>query len=288
MEFSESTIQAPDSTDLYVRHYQIANGAVPVEPSRTVIIVHGTSEHGARYDHVARRFVSAGWNVVVADLRGHGRSGGIPTHVNAFDEYLNDLDLLWRHFQLQPERTALLGHSFGGLVSSRYAQTRPDQMRVAVLMSPLMALKVEVNPVIYALGLFASLVAPKTRFQSRIDPADTTRNHAMLQLREHDPLMHRSITAGWFFEMKRALKAVWRDRNRIQAAILVMQAALDRIVDPTVVEPWLQDVASQDKTFESFAEHYHELLNEPDWQETASRILKWMDERIPASEHAKP
>ncbi len=284
MELTETTIQAPDSTDLFVRHYRTVNGLASHEPSRTVVIVHGMSEHGARYEHVAKRFVSEGWNVVVGDMRGHGRSAGVPTHVNNFDDYLDDLDQLWRHFQLRPERTALLGHSFGGLVSARFAQTRQNVMRVVVLMSPLMSLKVEVSPVTYALGKMASLLVPKTRFQNRIDPADTTRNQELLDRRADDPLMHRSVTAGWFFEMQRALKAVWREQDRIQVPVLAFQAGLDRIVDPTAVEPWLKNIGNEDTTFELFAEHFHELLNEPDWPETAGRILSWLDERIPAKE----
>ena len=65
-----------------------------------------------------------------------------------------------------------------------------------------------------------------------------------------------------------------------------VQAALDRIVDPGAIEPWLDKVASDDKPCQMFGEHYHELLNEPDWRETAQLVVDWLQLRIPPLQRA--
>ena len=66
----EYSVKSHDGVLLLSRRYE------PVQPTRrSLVIVHGASEHGSRYDHVARLFADRGWRVIVSDNRGHGRSG---------------------------------------------------------------------------------------------------------------------------------------------------------------------------------------------------------------------
>lgn len=278
MNYAETKISAHDGTRLFARVYS------PDESrscNRTLVVVHGTSEHGGRYDHVAREVAENGWKAIVLDLRGHGKSEGVPVHVDSFERYLLDLETVWRYFELNPQRTALLGHSFGGLISLRFAQTRGQMLSALALMSPLLGLKVEVDRFTLCLGKVMSWVAPETRFKSRVPSEHTTRNQDVLARREVDPLIHRSITARWFFQMQEALKAAWRDTSRLESPVLLMQAGDDQIVEPLAAEPWFKLISSSDRTFELMPEHYHELLNEPDWPTTLNSVLKWFDTRVP-------
>lgn len=275
----ETQIRTQDGQQLFVRTY------VPDElcrSGRTLVIIHGTSEHGGRYDHVAQVAVDQGWEVIVPDMRGHGRSDGVPVHVDRFDEYLSDLDTLWQYFELNPDRTALLGHSFGGLICTRFAETRPSKMASLVLMSPLLGLNVKIEFYTLALGKLMSIIAPCTRFRSKVPVEYTTRNPEVLKRRETDKLLHRSVTARWFFQMKQALADAWRDGEKVNTSVLALQAGADRIVDPHAVEPWLRTAGSDDIRFRMLADHYHELLNEPTWRETLDDVLDWLDDRIPA------
>ena len=210
MGFAESVIDARDGTNLFVRSYSSDESC-----DRWLVILHGTSEYGGRYDHVARVAVEQGWNVIAPDLRGHGHSGGEPVHTDRFERYLTDLDTIWSEFQLNPDRTVLAGHSFGGLVSIRFAQTRPTRLQALVLSSPLLGLLVKIGPLKLALGRLASILRPQTRFRSTVPPEHTCRDPEVLKRRIDDPLMHRSITAAWFFQMKRALHEAWRDASQL-------------------------------------------------------------------------
>lgn len=273
----EHAIQAHDGVELISRRFE------PVDPcadGRSLVIVHGASEHGRRYDHVARLFADRGWTVIVGDNRGHGRSGGNPMHVRKFEDYLRDLDVAWQHHGLDPARTALLGHSFGSLISARFAETRPEKISALVLMAPLLRLKVHVNPLVIAWGRLVSLFAPTVRFESRIDPNDTTRDEVSLAAREADKLIHRSVTCGWFFQMRAALDAVWDEAGSLHMPVLIAQGGSDRIVDPQVAHPFLEHVPSTDKELKWFPEHYHELHNEPDWLDVMSGVAAWLEERV--------
>ncbi|MDA0806432.1 MAG: lysophospholipase [Planctomycetota bacterium] len=277
MKCTEFNVTANDSANLFVRSCT----ARPADRcGRTLVIIHGTSEHGGRYLHAAEAAVSRGWDVLIPDLRGHGRSDGIAVHIDRFDQYLQDLDTIWQYFELNPSRTAVLGHSFGGLVSIRFAETRASRLAALVPLSPLLGLRVKIDPLTYAIGRMMSVIAPTTRFQSKVPPEHTTRNAKALAKRASDPLLHRSVTASWFFQMKQALQDAHKDAPAIVIPVLAMQAGADLIVDPLAVEPWLEKTGSSDRTLKILDEHYHELLNEEDWQETLNELLNWLDSRI--------
>ena len=277
MKCTEFNVTANDSANLFVRSCT----AQPADRcGRTLVIIHGTSEHGGRYLHVAEAAVARGWDVLIPDLRGHGRSDGIAVHIDRFDQYLRDLDTIWQYFELNPSRTAVLGHSFGGLVSIRFAETRASRLAALVAISPLLGLRVKIDPLTYAIGRMMSFIAPTTRFQSKVPPEHTTRNAKVLAKRASDPLLHRSVTASWFFQMKQALQDAHKDASAIVIPVLAMQAGADLIVDPLAVEPWLEKTGSSDRTLKILDEHYHELLNEEDWHETLNELLNWLDSRI--------
>lgn len=274
---NEQTIRAHDGIALISRRYEPAE---PAGDGRTLVIVHGASEYGARYDHVARLFADRGWTVIVGDNRGHGRSGGIPMHVRRFEDYLQDLDAIYEHHRLDASRTAQLGHSFGSLISARFAQTRSHKLSALVMLAPLLRLKTHVNPLVVAWGRLLSLVIPTIRFESRVDPNDTTRDAASLTARNADSLIHRSITCGWFFQMRTALSAAWDDADKLHLPLLIVQGGADRIVDPEVVPPWFQLVRSTDKELRLIPGHFHELHHEPDWLETLTGVAEWLEERF--------
>ena len=277
MKCTEFNVAASDSANLFVRY------CVPRPADRcgrTMVIIHGTSEHGGRYLHAAENAVARGWDVIIPDLRGHGRSDGIAVHIDYFERYLQDLDTIWQYFELNPERTAVVGHSFGGLISIRFAETRPSRLAALVPLSPLLGLRVKINMVTYALGRLMSFVAPTTRFQSKVPPEHTTRNSVVLARRASDPLLRRSVTASWFFQMKQALRDAHEQAGAITVPVLAMQAGDDLIVDPLAVEPWLEKTESVDRTLKILDKHYHELLNEEDWQETLLELLTWLEAKI--------
>jgi lysophospholipase len=193
---------------------------------------------------------------------------------------LQDLESLWQFMELNPRRTAVLGHSFGGLIALRFAETRGSKFSALTLMSPLLRLTVEVDRFTLVLGKLMSWIAPTTRFKSRVSAEHTCRSPEVLARREQDPLIHRSITARWFFEMQDAIADGWSDADSLTMPVLALQAGDDKIVDPLAVEPWLLSTHSSDRTFHSLPGHYHELLNEPDWETTGQTVLEWLDARV--------
>jgi lysophospholipase len=275
--FRLETSSIGESEQIFVRRYAPLGST----PARTLVIVHGAGEHSGRYEHFIAKTLDRNWTVIAGDLRGHGQSRGVPTHLDTFDDYLKDLDVIWRHFQLEGRETALFGHSMGGLVAARYAQTRPGNVGHLILSSPLLSFGLRVPRLKATLGRVCLLVAPRTRFRTMIPPEQITRNEQALLIREQDPLSNRTVTAGWYFRVLDALLDVWAAAPRLAAPLLVLQGDSDRVVDADAPLRWMPLVGSSDKSLWVIPGHLHELLNEPGWELTAARVLDWLEHRSP-------
>jgi len=274
----EHTVSTRDGLRLFVRHL------IPPkeQTARVLFFVHGACDHGGRSLEFAEFAAAQGWHVYLPDLRGHGLSGGTRVHVTSFAEYVADLNQLFEHFRLPSGRTAVVGQSMGGLVSARFAQTYPQRIAALVLLSPLLRLKLPVNPLTLLAGRLLALVAPRTRFRSGIRSEDLTSDDSTRERSRQDPLLQKSVTAQWYLAAEQAMKDVHRDIDRIRCPLLLLQGGNDRIVDPAASRAWSRQVAHPDCTFEFFPEHRHELLQEPDRLAISQRILDWLEARIPA------
>jgi len=276
MRFEEAFLKADDGVALFVRRYQTDSR----DADRSVLLVHGMSEHGQCYQHVAEAMVARGWNVVLPDLRGHGQSGGDHIHVNDFSEYVADLKRIFDESGLRSQNTVLVGHSMGGLISARFVQQFPQNVSALALLSPLLGMRVRISPFTIAMAKLVSLVRPRSRFRKRTRREDSTRNQEALIRGDADPLIRNSVTAAWYFAMRHALRTVWDLAEQVSCPTLVLQAGADLIVDPTAPQGWVQRIGSTDKTIRMFPDHYHELLNELDWSNTLADLLDWLEQRL--------
>jgi lysophospholipase len=275
MRYTETFITSQTRHRLFVRHYCPSVGRC----GRTVMIVHGAAEHGDRYGRVAEWLVRRGWDVIVSDHRGHGLSEGVRMHVDEFDQYARDQREIVSHFGLSAERTAMVGHSMGGLVGIRFAQLFPEAAGALVLLSPLLGVKVPIGRHTLVLARLLSWFLPTFRFRSRIEPDQVSRCPVSIETRLNDPLTNRDVTAGWFFAMKWAIGQAHEDAARLTMPMLLLQAGDDRLVDPDAHVEWVPKVGSKDVTVARLEGCLHELLNEPDWEQTAGRIIDWLEAR---------
>ncbi len=272
----QHTVTTSDGIQLFVRE------CLPDESAarRNLLLVHGVSEHGGRYAEFARAATADGWRVLIPDQRGHGLSTGVRVHLTQFDEYLEDLRLLCRHFSLDPRQTAFVGHSMGGLVVARLLQSPGDLAAAACLLSPYLRLRIHVDRLTLVLGRILATAWPTYRFPTRVRSGDLSQDQHYLEERRKDLLIVRSVTAGWFFAVQRALQQVHAEASHIRPPLLVMQGDQDHVVDPQATERWFQLLGNEDRELQMLPGHLHELLQEPDRQQTTRRILDWLDLRV--------
>lgn len=279
MELLTSEIESSNGVRLFIRDHR------PLGTwSTTLVSVHGLGEHGGRYEHFSEWLVQHGFRVIIGDLRGHGRSAGTRTHVLTFDEYPADLGLIWRHFQLEKSSTVLFGHSMGGLIAVRAVQSGLVDPAALVLTSPLLGLKLRVNPLKRLLGKLLVRFLPETRFRNGLDPSNMTRDPRFAEERRNDPLIVRTVTASWFFAMQRAIVQAHRDVARITIPILAFRGMADETTDGDVLSTWLSRTNSPIRDLVSLPTHVHEVFHESDWKESMERMTQWLEQiKIPTS-----
>ena len=82
MSFLEQTLNAKDGYELSLRIYEAE------EPKAVVKFIHGMEEYQDRYQPFAEFLQAAGYTVVTADLRGHGKNAPILSHIADQDGHL--------------------------------------------------------------------------------------------------------------------------------------------------------------------------------------------------------
>lgn len=109
---------------LHVQRMGPADGRTP---RATVVLVHGllTDSLASYYFTVAPPFAAAGLDVVMYDLRGHGRSGRPPSGYT-LDDNIDDLEALLDRLEVTGP-VHLVGNSYGGTVAFGYAARHPER-----------------------------------------------------------------------------------------------------------------------------------------------------------------
>jgi hypothetical protein len=93
----------------------------------TVLYLHGNYRNiGNNLDH-ARRLHDLGYNVMLADYRGYGKSGGgAPSEAKVYE----DAEAAWQYMLkvrgVHPRRAFIYGHSLGGAIAIDLASRHPE------------------------------------------------------------------------------------------------------------------------------------------------------------------
>ncbi|AKU90879.1 alpha/beta hydrolase [Vulgatibacter incomptus] len=116
----EGFFPAKDNLRLYWQSY------LPTDPRAEVGFIHGYGDHSGRWTEFLELLASRGFAVHAFDYRGHGQADGRRGHVDAFDEYLDDLELFLGRIEARRagRKLFLVGHSHGGLMLARYLESR--------------------------------------------------------------------------------------------------------------------------------------------------------------------
>jgi alpha-beta hydrolase superfamily lysophospholipase len=250
-------------------------------PAGHVAVVHGYAEHLGRQAEVMSALAVAGYTAHLLDCRGHGQSGGKRAHVDAFDEYLSDLDLFLGRIKEQTGAAPLflLGHSQGALIAARYLLDRPDAVRGVVLASPYFRLKLKVSPLKIVAGKLMSRVFPSLPMRNELKPEQLTRDVRIQTATRADPLYLHIATPRWFTESSAAQETVLRRATEFVTPFLLLFGGADPIADPAAGREFYEHATSKDKQHKQYDGFLHELFHEPERDVVFRDVVGWLDER---------
>ena len=227
-------------------------------------LVHGYGEHLGRYRETMDRLGQAGYAVHGIDLRGHGKSSGIRAHVDAFGDYLADVDLLFAHVRGQAEgkKVFVLGHSLGGLILARWLVNRPEGVAGAVLSSPFMGLAFQPPRLKEMAAGLLDRLAPHLHIDSGLQVEQLTRDEAIRKATAADPLYQKVTTPRWFSQSRAAQRETLERASEITVPCLLLVGEADPIARPASGQELFSRLGSADKVLKTYDGFLHEVLNE--------------------------
>jgi alpha-beta hydrolase superfamily lysophospholipase len=235
--------------------------------SQDLLIVHGLAEHAERYSHVAKFFADQDYRVTIVELRGHGHSGGSRGHVFSWGDYRADLQAAAK--MCKPDYQ-LLAHSMGGLVTMDSLREGLSPSKV-VLSNPLLGVKVRAPRIKVAAAGLLSKVWPTLSLSNELDSKGLSRDQAIVDAYNNDPLVYNTLTPRWYTEMRAALERV--RSATYTAKIGLFCSETDPITNATSAKELVVRAGGQVTEYPGML---HEILNEIGKEQVMADMLAFL------------
>lgn len=243
-----------------------------------VFLVHGVCEHSGRHHNTIAQWLEHGYDCVRFDLRGHGLSGGRRQWVEAFDDYLDDLQaiLRWGEQHLPQAPVFLYGHSLGGAICLRFAARRSSVVAGLMVNAPAFQIGAGVSPLRRMLARSLNFFAPRLSLPANLDISAISRDEQEVERAVRDPLSCQFNTVRQGYQILRALPQLPGDVARLSQPILFTHGKRDRLVDWNGTEELFTLCGSPDKERVYFDEGFHELHNDLDREALFRCLTDWL------------
>ena len=103
------------------------------KPKATVLLFHGAGGNVSKYTFMAQPLVNNGYQVLLIDFRGYGKSTGKPTHVNIAQDGQLFLDYALKRKDVAGTKIILYGASIGSQVATKLAKDNAGNISGLVL-----------------------------------------------------------------------------------------------------------------------------------------------------------
>lgn len=269
----EGFLNSADHLRLYWQRF------TPPAARATVAVLHGGGDHSGRYPALTAALVSAGFQVALVDFRGHGQSDGRRWHVDAFSDYLADLDAFVAKLSqdgIAGERLFAVAHSQGALVTALWGLTRGRHLAGFVLSSPYFRLALKPPAVKVLTARVLGRAVPWLPVATGLDLDDLTSDPEMRRWTERDPLYGRATTPRWFDEASRAQVEVLRRAGEWTSPLLVVAGGADRIADVAAARAFFEAARTGDKALTVYDGFRHELFNERERERPIADVVAWL------------
>lgn len=224
-----------------------------VHHDSVIVICPGRIESYVKYAELAYDLYHSGYDILIIDHRGQGRSGRMLSdrhrgHVNRFGDYVDDLDAFWhQHVACGPwQQRFILAHSMGGAIVTLFLQRHPRACDAVALCAPMFGIYfrlpewmvrhllnwTESSPLLrngYALGTGRWRAVAFNLNQLTHSRARYRRNVSFYA--DEPALRVGGPTYHWVHESVMAGEQVMAGASQMTVPTLLIQAGEDRVVD---------------------------------------------------------
>ena len=217
-------------------------------------------------------------SVALLDFRGHGQSDGRRWHVDAFSDYLADIDAFLARLCRDGYAGKLFvaAHSMGALIAARWGVDHWREPAGFVLSSPYLRLALRPPLMKVMAARLMGKVVPWLPVATGLDLAALTADPELQAWTAHDPLYGRTTTPRWFDEATRAQADVAARAEEFRAPLLVLVGGADTIADPAAARRFVEAARSRDRTLVTYPGFRHELFNEVERDRPIAEAVAWL------------
>ncbi|TKY85695.1 hypothetical protein EX895_005235 [Sporisorium graminicola] len=269
--------------------YQVWQDPVAVRDTgrnADMIFVHGTGVHSGTLASQCRRYLDAGFRLIVPDLPSHGYSSGLHVYQHSMAGFCAGLHAVLHDVarrdqsqslfpaiaptKLERRKTFMLGLSFGGLVAFSYALQYPASYRYdetdaseipidgLIGVGPMVASNtrfVVVNAFLRLLFIMLYHVFKLGRLEvivphkKVVDKDPKVYDSLIMQ----DPRSHKgSFRIGHLYCIVEAMKELRARASEIRHPVYIQMGGEDRVADNAAALRWIRETKSSDKKHEVY------------------------------------
>ena len=265
-------ITAENGTVVPVRLFGSDGNRMPL------LMVHGLQSHSGWFSQSAAFLASLGYPVYVMDRRGSGLSQAPRGDIKDFMQWANDIEAV-RAYAIKQHggsQVFLLGHCFGAIPATLYAERTPEAIKGLILTTPGIFTYTSI-PFSQMLKIATTLSGQRDYYLPvPLDPDQFSELPEYEPLIAADPLALRSVTGDLYWQIHRARQYIKSNSDQLTMPILVGMAGEDEIADNRQNRQWLVDVPSPDKTEMTYPEARHILEYSLERQRYFEDLRQWL------------
>ncbi|MFP4343771.1 MAG: lysophospholipase [Anaerolineales bacterium] len=279
----ETSFVTFDGLSLYGQRWLPDEGS----PRAQIAVVHGIGEHSGRYEDFAAWFAPHGYVVHTFDHRGHGHSPGQRGHINAWQEFRDEMNAFLQDVRATyPDLPLFLaGHSMGALIVLDYALHHGAEMGLAgvVASGPPLAWSASVSPLLIFAGNLLSPLVPRLKMKSGLDPQGLSTDEEVVRAYCADPLVHDAVTPRFGSELDHTMKRTMEDAGRWpeDLPLLIVHGGDDPICPPEASARFFDRVSGRFKTRLEYPGLQHEVFNEIGREQVLADVHTWLERHSP-------
>lgn len=273
---AESRMRSSADGKTQLFEMRLLKRSAPAAKNRRVLaIVHGMGEHSGRYVHFAHYLRESVDEIVMIDLRGHGRSPGIRGHVERFDEYADDVRA-WLE-SIESRDLHLFGHSMGGLVVLRVClRSLSLPLASVAVSSPLLAIRVELPIAKRMAAHVIARVWGKLLLANELNPELISHDAEVVKAYREDKLVHSLSTPGFYVDLLRTLADTNERMRTASYPIAFFVPLADSIVDSARTLEFAEKLKAPDRVVFQYEGFYHESFNETGKERPFEDLNRWI------------
>jgi acylglycerol lipase len=274
---SPETIEEASGLEIAFRSWRPAGKA-----RGTIMVVPGFNAHSGSYEWVAEQFVDDHLAVYAVDLHGRGISSGERFYVEAFEDYVHDVETVMAIVKTrEPESPIfMLGHSAGGVVACLYTLDHPHDLTGLICES----FAYELPAPDFALAVFKGLshIAPHAHVLHLANES-FSRDPNVVAAMNDDPLIsHETQPTQTMAAMVRADERLKKEFPLITLPVLIIHGTADKNTRPSGSQHFFDEAGSPDKTLKFYEDGFHDLLNDTGKEVVMQDIHEWINGRLPS------